>query len=287
MKKKLCLIFFLLIVWAAIGFVIYNFVKGYFQEKKKEDNATYEVLESVTIESGEELPAIKDYFKDKKAPDAKIKYLYRGVEVSETDGMFFYTKGAVKYSKGTYEIDVEIVDKLKYKSKLIIKDETAPEVTLKKMTVKSYTDYQAKEFVDKYSDNSSMDDYTAEFIGEIHKTVGNYDVSIKICDVNGNCTEQVTSVEIIPGDVEIGSYKLTYGRYVGEVCDENTGVGNCRASIIYVYGDNTIKLNDSTVKHYIRDGYNLILSNGEVFKVIGNDKLEYQNRLKSVYVYSP
>lgn len=282
MKKKIGLIFFLLIIWVLIIGVIFFLAKDIF--KKRDKDVTYKVKESITVESGDALPSYKDYFEDDAPDEASVDYYHKGVKVTDRKNYFFYEEHYKGYTMGTFEIDVEIHAKQVYKSKLIIEDHTNPEVKLKELTVKSYTPYEAKEFIDKYTDNSNLNDFTVEFTTDTYEEVGKYEVGLEICDTSDNCIQETAKLEIIPGDTKIGDYKLSYGRYTGEICDENVDIKYCDDSTIYVLGDK-IKLNDGSLKKYIVDKNNLILSNGEVFKVIDDNKLEYQNSLKPIYTF--
>lgn len=282
MKKKIGLIFFLLVVSVILITVVLLLIKSF--SKKADRVETYKIKESVTVEAGDKLPKASSYFEGDYPKDVKIKYYYRGVEVTDRKDYFYYEDQHSRYAMGVFELEVDIVGDVTYSSKLIISDSKEPSVKVKDLTIKSYTEYDVKDFIDEYSDNSHLEEYTATFVGDVYEEMGDYEIKLKVCDTQENCTTENAKLKIIPGDVTIGDYKLDYGKYTGEICDENADIKHCEKSVIYILGDK-IKLNDGTLKKYIVDKRNLILSNGEVFRVIGDNKLEYQNSLKPIYTF--
>lgn len=283
MKKKINLIFFLLII--VVIAIIAILIMKLSPKKEEVEVRHYKVKESITVESGSRLPELKDYFEEDAPKKGTIKYYEKSMDITDKKDYYYYTKKDKDYVMGTATLEVKITDasNITYTSKLIIEDTEEPKVKTKNLTVQSYTKYEAKDFIDEYTDNSYLDDYTATFTEDTYKEVGNYEIKLKICDLSDNCIEKETKLKIIPGETKIGSYKLSYGKYKGQICNE-TDIKYCRDSHIYVLGEQ-IKLNDGTLKSYITDGNRIILSNGEVFTIIGDNKLEYQNALKSIYEF--
>ncbi|HAB67049.1 MAG TPA: hypothetical protein DCE23_06745 [Firmicutes bacterium] len=280
MKKKIGLIFFLLIVSIILIVIILLLVRTFSKKTSRVEN--YKVKESISVESGDKLPKVSSYFDGDYPKDVKIKYFYRGVEVTDRKDYFYYEEHHSYYTMGVFELEVDIVGDVTYSSKLIISDSKEPSVKFKDLTVKSYTKYDAKDFIDEYSDNSHLEEYTATFVDGVYEEIGDYEIKLKVCDMQENCITENAKLKIIPGDITIGDYKLDYGKYTGEICDENADIKHCEKSVIYILGDK-IKLNDGTLKKYIVDKRNLILSNGESFRVIGDNEIEYQNSLKPIY----
>lgn len=289
MKKKIILISFLLIVWVGIGLVVFHFVRNTVKENDNDSNSKksgFKVKDELVVESGDKLPAGEDYFEKKAPKNIEIEYYRKGVLVSEQNSSFYYKKGSAKITRGTYTFDVELKgdDGITYHSKIVVKDETKPKVIVQDVTVDSYTKYDVSDFIKSYSDNSGDEEYVTEFISDIKKDPGTYKMKFKVCDKSENCVEEEANLEIVVGSLKVGIYDLQYGMYTGTVCDIVLGKEQCSKSTIYLKG-NKFTLNDGTEKTYIVSGNAIILSNGEAFKVVDDNKMEYQNEAKSIYEF--
>lgn len=154
------------------------------------------VKDEIVIETGSELPELKDYFinEDDVPKTATIRYsdAYQVYNVED------FTTGinGKSYVKGVQDLYVYIIcDDKEYESILRIVDNVKPEVTLKNNMV-AIDDYiLANDFIESYNDNSLVHNYTAFITNSVSTQVaGTYDVTIEVCDLGGNCVKDVTKL---------------------------------------------------------------------------------------------
>lgn len=167
-------------------------------EEPQEPEKTYNIVEEIKLESGTELPNARIYFEDVEVPvteDSIIKYYLNEEEVPETN--LSYIKNNIKYSKGVNKYKVVIDDK--YTSSLNIVDTTSPIINLKDITITTKGKYEAKSFVNQYSDNSNVSTFTAAFKDEkqsSYNKIGKYNITIVVCDPSNNCTEATAKLTV-------------------------------------------------------------------------------------------
>ena len=159
-------------------------------------NVKLNVKKTLTIESGDELPDIEDYFFEDKVDNLFFLHYYNddGNELDSTS--FTYTKDDKKITKGKHEIGIIIKkEDQRFDSTLIIKDTTPPIVTLKELTIDYGDRFFALDFIESYSDNSSESEYIVKFVNNQNNLpVGSHNIDLKICDLANNCIEKNTKI---------------------------------------------------------------------------------------------
>lgn len=168
------------------------------EESTTPEEPTYNILEELKLESGTELPNARIYFEDEVVPvtdESVIKYYLNDTEVTEAS--LSYTNNNIKYSRGVNKYKVVIDDK--YTSSLNIVDTTSPIVSLKDVTITTKGKYEAKSFVNQYSDNSRISTFTATFKDSnqaSYNKIGKYNITIVVCDTSNNCSESTAKLTI-------------------------------------------------------------------------------------------
>lgn len=158
------------------------------------------IKDEIILETGSELPEIKDYFINSYDIPAKttIKYsdAYQMFKVED----FTIVKDDKRYVKGVQDFYVLIsYDGIEYESILRIVDTVKPEVTFKDViiTIDDDIDIEADSFIESYSDNSLVKDYTATIKNNISTNVlGTSDLIIEVCDLGGNCIKNVSKLTV-------------------------------------------------------------------------------------------
>lgn len=197
----------LVIVLALSSFSIVLGVKSLLSEEKSSTldfgNAyfisdTGIIKDEIIVETGTELPEIKDYFINgydiPKTTTIKYSDAYQMFNIED----FTLLKDDKRYVKGVQDFYVLILsDGIEYQSILRIVDNSKPEVTFKDSIVSIDDDINVDNFIEAYSDNSLVNDYTATIKNSIStKVAGTYDVTIEVCDLGGNCVRDVTKLNV-------------------------------------------------------------------------------------------
>ncbi len=196
--------FFIIIVSST--FFLYSYIKkensatklGNKVHQIEPPEETYKVVDELLLESGTELPNPRIYFEDADIDikeDTSIKYYLDDKEVAEST--LSYVKNGIKYSKGVNKYKVVIDDK--YETSLNIVDRTSPVFTLKEITITTKGSYEAKSFVNQYSDNSHTSKFTAKFKNDYeaeYNKIGKYSITIEVCDASNNCSTATTNLTI-------------------------------------------------------------------------------------------
>ena len=136
------------------------------------------VYRRVYVEAGEDLPVLSSFLKNKDIEAAFI------TDITKLDTS----------NLGTFDIQIRI-GKRDYKSKLIIKDTTAPEARPIDQKIPLGETLDAKSFVKDVIDATAVDISFLEEPDFSH--IGKQTVSIVLEDAAGNKTELISSLEII------------------------------------------------------------------------------------------
>ena len=161
-----------------------------------------ELISVLKVETGTILPSYSMYFNDKGTivDEYEMKYYDGDTEVALSD--IAVTISGVNYLKGTGTYRVELVGtKETLKTNLQVNDTQKPTVVLKTISTPYATEYNPKDFVNQYDDNSREYSYTVNIKDETKKVIkeaGQHSVLIEVCDTSNNCTEQRGT--IIVGD---------------------------------------------------------------------------------------
>lgn len=164
------------------------------------------VVNELVLESGSELPSAKDYFNEEYqlANDVKISYFDMKNEELDVDD-FTVKVNNTYFVKGIHDIFVTIFnDNQEYSASVSILDTTTPEVTVREYTINQGDSYSPKDFIVTYLDNSSIEEYTAEFVDdEEYEEIGDYPVTINVCDTSSNCIDVETKLIIVEKEPEV------------------------------------------------------------------------------------
>ena len=156
------------------------------------------IRKHLTIESGEELPNIEDYFVEDNLDNLYFLHYYNEDGNELDSSSFTYTKDDRKITKGKHEIGIIIKkEDQRFDSTLIIKDTTPPIVKLKELEIDYKEKYFAIDFIESYSDNSSESEYIVKFVNnQSNLNIGSNDITLMICDLANNCIEKSTKLLI-------------------------------------------------------------------------------------------
>lgn len=183
------------------------------------------ITEKLVVESGEEIPEIKEYFDEDYQLDDNASISYFNGETKLTLEEFTFQKDNKTYLRGYQTIDVVITnDSESYSTTLVINDTKPPSITLQELTIYQGETVSGESFVSVFSDNSQLNEFTSTIIGSIdYSSIGTYDISISVCDAANNCTD--------------GSTKLTVKK--NETSSSNNGgVGDNKDSEVTVDNNN-------------------------------------------------
>lgn len=166
---------------------------------KIEEPIYFTIKEEVTIETGQQVLDIKDFFEDEVelSESVSIKYYLDENEISLDE--ITILKDNITCYKGTNKYKVVINDTQEYISYLNVIDTTAPTIILKDWTITTGDKYSATNFLSQYSDNSSSINYTINFKDQSKSaltTVGTNKIDIVVCDESNNCTESTANLII-------------------------------------------------------------------------------------------
>ena len=156
------------------------------------------ITEKLVVETGEEIPEIKEYFdEDYKLDDnASISYFNGETKLSLEE--FTFQKNNKTYLRGYQTIDVVITnDGESYSTTLVINDTKPPSITLQELTIFQGETVSAESFVSVFIDNSQITDFSSTIIGSVdYSSIGTYDVTISVCDKANNCTDGSTKLNV-------------------------------------------------------------------------------------------
>lgn len=141
------------------------------------------VVEKVTIEAGEELPLLEEFF-DKE-----------GDNLAFAKPLDSYIDNNVP---GEYTVELLIGEK-EYSSVLEIADTTAPVAVVKSATIQSWETLTAEDLIESVADLSETTvafETTPDFT-----QVGNHDIPIVVRDVYGNSSTVIAKVEVLADTV--------------------------------------------------------------------------------------
>lgn len=176
--------------------------------KKDVPDPIIEVRSAVSVEINDDLPDKTDFFSElQNVKEDDIDVDYSGVDLSKL---------------GSYNIKITIYDK-EYKSTLNVIDITAPEFTVKDVSIAKGQGYDAEDFVEECKDNSN-EECTIEFYdkgldqdGEeidygSYLAEGTYEIQIVASDSSGNVSQpQKATLTIGDGSTVIDPTTCKYG----------------------------------------------------------------------------
>ena len=159
------------------------------------------LISSLKIESGSKLPTYTMFFNDPNIDtEYEIKYYLNNQELTLDD--ISVVEKEVRYLKGTNTYKVELISTNEtLTTNLEVVDTQKPAVVLKTINVNYGEEYNPKDFVNQYDDNSREYAFTVNLKDSSQKSfnkTGQHTVLIEVCDSSNNCTDQRAT--IIVGD---------------------------------------------------------------------------------------
>lgn len=153
------------------------------------------------LESGSKIPKYTMFFSGTDINDEyEIKYYLGEQELTLDD--ISVTEKNVRYLIGTNTYKIKLISKNETLStSLEVIDTQKPAVVLKTINVNYGEEYNPKDFVNQYDDNSREYAFTVKLKDTSQKSFsksGQHSVMIEVCDTSNNCTDQRASV--IVGD---------------------------------------------------------------------------------------
>lgn len=169
--------------------------------KNIETNSNKNLLISVLkLESGSKMPTYDMFFSEEVAEKYEIRYFLKDQQLTLDDVSI--VDNEVRYLKGTDTYKIELVSENEtLTTSLEVIDTQKPAVVLKTINVNFAEEYNPKDFVNQYDDNSREYAFTVKLKDESQKSFnksGQHSVMIEVCDTSDNCTDQRATV--IVGD---------------------------------------------------------------------------------------
>ena len=168
--------------------------------KNLEVNTNKEKLISVLkLESGSKLPVYTMFFNNTEFEETyEIKYYLNEQELTLDD--ISVVEKDIRYLKGTNTYKIELVNENEtLTTSLEVVDTQKPAVVLKTINVNFAEEYNPKDFVNQYDDNSREYAFTVKLKDESQKTFnksGQHSVLIEVCDTSNNCTDQRATIVV-------------------------------------------------------------------------------------------
>jgi len=185
-----------------------NSIKEENKEKeipKKEEKKDIKVLESITINIKDEIPSIEKFINEENIENYNINYkdlknkkIYLNNKKIEDNKNIAYSNNKLKegfsektivIKSGKFNIIIrDEINDLEYESIIIVKDDEAPKLELKKVTIKEFEKYEINDFVKSCTDNSDEECvvfFADEKMGN-YKDQGNYNIVIIAKDNDNN-----------------------------------------------------------------------------------------------------
>lgn len=215
------------------------------------------IKESLTINIGNILPSISDYFIELPDNSDKFKLDYykdgnkiNVKDIANYDGTNYYAKLV-----GSYDVFVG-----GFVSKLVVVDEVKPIVTFKNLSIYENSTYSANDFIAEYKDNSMSNEYIAliKNSDNASKTkAGTYNISIMVCDNSMNCVNGTAKLNIMKKPTSSGSSNNSGNNSPGNSSNNNgsessnnTGSNNADSNISSGNtdnnGDNSVNSSNNT-----------------------------------------
>lgn len=168
--------------------------------KNLEVNTNKEKLISVLkLESGSKLPVYTMFFNNTEFEETyEIKYYLNEQELTLDD--ISVVEKDIRYLKGTNTYKIELVNENEtLTTSLEVVDTQKPAVVLKTINVNFAEEYNPKDFVNQYDDNSREYAFTVKLKDESQKSFnksGQHSVLIEVCDTSNNCTDQRATIVV-------------------------------------------------------------------------------------------
>lgn len=205
-KKKQIIIAIILIVLLASGILTYVILKkpknsNNITEKKEnvnndKDQKKYKIKDQVDIEIMQNILKINDFFDQiDNVSNYEISYYENNNKVDFTD----------KYNiVGNYKVVIKINDK-EYTTTLNVIDKTAPDLTVKDLTINEKDGYNVNSFVKNCTDNSQKECILSFEDNKTYNSAGTYEVNIIAKDDSGNETKKKAKLIINKKTVNVNS----------------------------------------------------------------------------------
>lgn len=221
-KNAFLLVFFLLIYSFFISFSFGHYYNDYKNFKtsinfvKLKDNTTLDsfvefpdegfnsienefvdiVKESISINLGEALPTLNDYFIEQpnNIDELTLDYYKNGKQINVNNIAEKVNDKYIAKVLGSYDVFVG-----GYVSELFILDTEKPIVTFKNLTVYENSFISIKDFIDTYIDNSGSPSYISIIKNndEVIKKPGTYNMTIMVCDESMNCIDGTAKLIVL------------------------------------------------------------------------------------------
>lgn len=158
------------------------------------------LISVLKLESGSKLPKYNMFFSETNIEEYEIKYYSNDQELTLDD--ISEIEKDVRYLVGTNTYTIKLInDTETLTTSLEVIDTQKPAVVLKTINVNYGEEYNPKDFVNQYDDNSREYAFTVNLKDESQKSFnksGQHSVMIEVCDKSNNCTDQRAT--IIVGD---------------------------------------------------------------------------------------
>lgn len=213
----LCVVFFTFI-FASIGITITRVFNSRYVAKEityQEDLDELEhaikeidsnVKNEITLEIGNELPNVSDYFEEdaESYSTADIKYYLNSSEVKLDEISNIKNKKRYANKLNHYDVIIFVLPEngklseiIEYNSVLNVVDKTAPVVKTKDVTITTGDAYTANSFIESYTDNDTNNNYSVIFKETKYDgitKVGKHNIILHICDPSNNCVDQTADL---------------------------------------------------------------------------------------------
>lgn len=143
------------------------------------------IIDTIRIKIGEEVPTIDKFVRNySKVKTDRDQIIYEDANFTNKT----YTQ------VGEYKVTI-IINDTEYKARIIVRDEDAPALTLKGVTINEGSTYAITDFVESCTDNSNKA-CTYEYVDQAYgkyTSAGTYEIKIIASDTSGNKTEAKSS----------------------------------------------------------------------------------------------
>lgn len=168
--------------------------------KNIETNSNQDKLISVLkLESGSKLPTYNMFFNENDIKETyEIKYYLNEQELTLDD--ISIIEKDIRYLKGTNIYKIELINANEtLTTSLEVIDTQKPAVVLKDINVNFAEEYNPKDFVNQYDDNSREYAFTVKLKDQTQKSFkksGQHSVMIEVCDVSNNCVDKRAIINV-------------------------------------------------------------------------------------------
>lgn len=158
------------------------------------------LISILKLESGSKIPKYEMFFNNSKELKSEFKIEYYLGEQSLTLDDVSVEENGSRYLKGTNTYTIKLIsDTETLTTSLEVTDTQIPAVVLKTLNVNYGEEYNPKDFVNQYDDNSKDYAFTVTLKDKTQNKFsqsGRHTVHISICDSSNNCVEQRATVVV-------------------------------------------------------------------------------------------